>query len=135
MMVPSSRQLEPMAQRYGLRLIVLFGSQVSGRLHPESDVDVAVWSTGSLTSAQRLDLWRELSEAFEAEVDLGVLNHAEPIFLFQVARTGHRLYEQRRGEWTEFRAYAFRYYWDTEQLRDDLTRYIRRQTAGTRRAG
>jgi len=119
------------AEQFDPERIVLFGSHVSGRLHSESDVDVAVWSDGSLTSAQRLDLWRELSDAFEAEVDLGVLDHAEPIFWYQVARTGRRLYERRRGEWSEFRSHAFRYYWDTQKLRDALTRYIRRETART----
>lgn len=130
MKIPSARTLRPIAKRYGLRLIVLFGSQVSGRLHPESDVDVAVWSDGSLKFKQRMDLWKELSEAFDADVDLGVLDHAEPLFLYQVARSGKTLYQAGRSVWSEFRGFACRYYWDTQKLRDDLTRYIRRQTAG-----
>ena len=135
MKIPSARTLRPIAKRYGLRLIVLFGSQVSGRLHPDSDVDVAVWSDGSLKSRQILELWREMSEAFEADVDLGVLDHAEPLFLYQVARTGRLLYEKKQRDWAEFRGYAFRHYWDTQKFREDLARYIRRHTQGVRRAG
>jgi len=135
MKIPTARALRPIAKRYGLRLIVLFGSQVRGRLHPESDVDVAVWSDGSLKSRQKLKLWQELSEVFRAEVDLGVLDHAEPLFLYQVASSGRLLFENKRGAWNEFKGYACRYYWDTQKFRDDLARYIRRQTGGVRRAG
>jgi len=135
MKMPSARTLRPIARRYGLRLIVLFGSQVSGRLHPESDVDVAVWADGSLKFAQRLEMWRELSEAYGAEVDLAVLDHAEPLLLYHVARNGRLLFENERGLWNEFKGYAYRYYWDTQKFRDALAQYIRRQTQAVRRVG
>ncbi len=135
MKIPSTRKLRPIAKRYGLRLIVLFGSQVSVRLHPDSDVDVAVWSDGSLKFARRLELWQELSEAFRAEVDLAVLDHAEPLLLYQVARNGRLLFENERGQWNEFKGYAYRYYWDTQKFRDALAQYIRRQTQAVRRVG
>jgi len=132
---PSKAQLESIARRHGLQLIVLFGSQVSGRTHPESDVDVAVWVTHSLTSEQRDRLWLDLSDAFQAEIDLAVLNHAEPLLLYQVARKGQPLYENQRWAWEEFRGYAFRYYEDTQKFRDDLARYLKRELQETRYAG
>ena len=132
---PSKAQLKSIAEKYGLRLIVLFGSQVTGRTHLESDVDVAVWTTRPLTSARRTRLWMELSDAFRAEIDLAVLNHAEPLLLSQVARKGKLLYENKRWAWDEFKAYAFRYYEDTQKFRDDLTRYLKREIRGTHDAG
>jgi len=132
---PSKAQLKSIAEKYGLRLIVLFGSQVTGRTHLESDVDVAVWTTRPLTSARRTRLWMELSDAFRAEIDLAVLNHAEPLLLSQVARKGKLLYENKRWAWEEFKGYAFRYYQDTQKFRDDLTRYLERELQGTPRAG
>ena len=135
MKVPPKTQLESIAKRYGLRLIVLFGSQVTGRTHPESDVDVAVWTTRPLTSARRNRLWMELSDAFQVEVDLAVLNHAEPLLLHHVATRGKLLYENKRWAWEEFKGYAFRYYQDTQKYRDDLARYLKREIQGTRRAG
>ena len=134
MRVPSKAQLESIAKRYGLRLIVLHGSQVSGRTHPDSDVDVAVWTTRPLTAARRTRLWLELSEAFRAEIDLAVLNHAEPLLLSQVARKGKLLCENKRWAWEEFKGYALRYYEDTRKFRDDLARYLKREISGTRRA-
>lgn len=35
-------QLPALASRHGVRLLVLFGSTVKGRRHPESDLDLAV---------------------------------------------------------------------------------------------
>ncbi|MGH2593882.1 MAG: type VII toxin-antitoxin system MntA family adenylyltransferase antitoxin [Anaerolineae bacterium] len=135
MTIPSKAQLETIAKRYGLRLIVLFGSQVIGRTHPESDVDVAVWTARPLTSAWRTRLWMELSDAFQMEIDLAVLNQAEPLLLSQVARKGKLLYENKRWAWEEFKGYAFRYFEDTQKYRDDLTRYLKRELQGTPRAG
>ena len=135
MKAPSKVQLEPLAKRYGLRLIVLFGSQVSDRTHLESDVDVAVWWTRPLASEQHNQLWMELSGAFQAEVDLAVLNHAEPLLLYQVARQGKPLYEDQRWAWEEFKGYAFRYYEDTQKFRDDLARYLKREILGTHYVG
>ncbi|HEY4689702.1 MAG TPA: nucleotidyltransferase domain-containing protein [Anaerolineae bacterium] len=135
MKVPAKAQLETIAKRYGLRLIVLFGSQVTGRTHPESDVDVAVLARRALTAAQRNRLWMELSDTFQAEVDLAMLNHAEPLLLYQVACSGKPLYEDDQWRWAEFKGYAFRYYEDTRKFRDDLARYLKREIQGPRYAG
>jgi hypothetical protein len=37
MPVPSATELEPIAREHGLKLIVLFGSQASGSIHPEEE--------------------------------------------------------------------------------------------------
>ncbi len=127
-------QLKSIAKRYGLRLMILFGSQVSGYIHPESDVDIAVWTERPLSAAQRTQLWIDLSNRFQSEIDLTVLNHAEPLLLHQVATSGRLLYEDRHGAWLDFKGYAFRYYQDSKKLRDDLTRYLRRELRGARDA-
>ena len=127
MRIPIRKQLRPIAEKYELRLIALFGSQVSGHTHPESDVDVAVWAENHLSFARQSKLWRELSDAVGAEVDLSVLNHAEPLLLYVVSRQGRLLYENKRRAWEEYRGYAFRYYCDTHDLRDALDRDTRRR--------
>jgi len=133
--IPAKSQLASIAKRYGLRLIVLFGSQATGHVHPESDIDVAVWATRALTPAERDRVWRKLSELLRSEVDLTVLNHAEPLLLRQVAHTGRLLYESRRWAWEDFKGFAFRYYLDTGKFRDDLARYLDREIPGPRHAG
>lgn len=131
MEIPSKARLEPIAKRYDLRLIVLFGSHVSGRTHPESDVDVAVLARRPLVTEQQNRLWMEISDAFQAEVDLAILNRGEPLLLYQVARTGKPLYEDERWAWAEFTSYAYRYYEDTRKFRDDLARYLKHELQET----
>jgi predicted nucleotidyltransferase len=135
MTTPPSSNLESIAKRYGLRLIVLFGSQVTGRTHVESDVDVAVLARRPLTVAQRSQLWMELSDAFQTEIDLTMLNRGEPLLLYRVASSGRLLYESERWAWAEFKGYAARYYEDTQKLRDDLARYLKREIQETHHGG
>jgi predicted nucleotidyltransferase len=43
---PSSQLIDELAEWCGkrpLRLCVLFGSQATGKAHPRSDVDLAIW--------------------------------------------------------------------------------------------
>jgi predicted nucleotidyltransferase len=127
---PNSTRLKSIAKRYGLRLVILFGSQVTGRTHPDSDVDIAAWAERPLSAAQRTQLWFDLSNQFQSEIDLTVLNHAEPLLLHRVATTGRLLYEDKRGTWLDFKGYAFRYYQDSQKMRDDLARYLQRELRG-----
>lgn len=99
MRAPPPGQLQPIAEQYSLRLIVLFGSQARGGTHAGSDADVAVWMERSLSAEERLDLWGALTRLFEAEVDLTTLNRAEPLLLYQVASTGQLLYESEEWAW------------------------------------
>ena len=134
MRIPARTVLTPIARRDSVRLIVLFGSQASGRTHPGSDVDVAVWTEHSLSPAQRTRLWIDLSALFQTDIDLTLLNRAEPLLLNQVATKSRLLYESKRGAWLDFKGYAFRYYQDSQKYRDDLTRYLWRELRGLRHA-
>ncbi|MBI3163726.1 MAG: nucleotidyltransferase domain-containing protein [Chloroflexi bacterium] len=125
--LPTKKQLQPIAKKYGLRFIVLFGSTARGRTHAESDIDVGVYVERPITFNKRLRLWLELCKAFNAEIDLAVLNHAEPVFGALVSRDGKLLYEGKKYAWRNWRSYKIRQYWDTKKFRDDLERYLSRR--------
>ncbi len=100
------------AGRFGLRLLVQFGSTVSGHQHAESDVDVAALFDQEPTFAQLGDLLAELSPGFPGRsVDLSVLNHADPLFLKKVMEAP-RLLAGTQRELAELRMRAFRQYQD-----------------------
>jgi predicted nucleotidyltransferase len=124
---PAKDQLQPIAQKYGLRFIVLFGSVARGRVHEESDIDIGVYTEKNITFNRRLKLWLELCQVFNAEIDLAVLNHAEPVFGALVARDGKLLYEGKKYAWETWRSYKTRQYWDTKKFREDLERYVARR--------
>ena len=132
--LPASGQLQPIAQKFGVRFIVLFGSAARGKMHEESDIDVGVLMERSLTFNKRLKLWLELSNLFRAEIDLAILNHAEPVFGLEVARDGKLLYEASKFAWENWRSYKTRQFWDTGKFRDDLERYVARRVKGMRHA-
>jgi predicted nucleotidyltransferase len=134
-LLPSAEQLRPIAERYGLKLIVLFGSQAQGHTHPESDVDIAVLSAKPLTGSRRLELWSELTKIFEADVDLTSLDRAEPLLLYRVACTGISLYEGEKWAWENQKSYGCRRYWDSRKFFEAMERYVSGRAEEMRRAG
>jgi predicted nucleotidyltransferase len=132
--IPTSEQLQLIAQKFGVRLIVLFGSVARGKIHEESDIDIGVLTDRPITFNKRLKLWYELSSLFRADIDLAMLNHAEPVFGFQVARDGKLLFERDKFVWENWRSYKIRQYWDTKKFRDDLERYLARRVKEMRYA-
>ncbi len=119
-------QLHALFARHPVRLAYIFGSQVSGRAHTESDVDVAVLLDPALTSderfAHRLELIGELGQLFRTDhVDLVVLNEAPPLLAYEVLQGGSLLYCPDDAERVEFQVRTLREYEDTEPLRRFLS--------------
>jgi len=131
----SAQELESIAHKHDLKLIVLFGSQATGHVRSQSDVDVAALPSRRLSWDERNGLWAKLCELFQAEVDLSVLDHAQPMLMYQVAEHGQVLYESEQWAWANFKLYARRLYWDTAPLRESLSRYLNRRVEEMRHAG
>jgi len=103
---------DAIARRHGARLLVQFGSTVSGRVHAASDVDVAVLFEGDATYARLGGLLGDLEPAFQGHVvDLGLLNRADPLFLKKVLENARLLAGSPR-DLALLRLYAFRRYQD-----------------------
>lgn len=121
--------------RYGLQLVVQFGSTVRGTVHPQSDVDLAVLvdrMPESLEAQGRL--YAELQELFAGrEVDVAILNRADPLFLKQILDHSRLLYGSPRTL-AELRIYGFRRYQDHRRYlaleREYVDRSIRRLAPG-----
>ena len=121
---PTKKQLEPIAKKFGLRFIVLFGSVARGKVHEDSDIDVGVYTEHPITFNKRLKLWLELSKLLHADIDLAVLNHPNPLFGFRVANEGKVLFEKKPFLWENWKSYAVRYYWDTAKFREDAKKRL-----------
>lgn len=72
----------------------LLGSAVSGRMRPDSDVDIAVLPAAhrELTALDRGRLAAAISLDLGRVVDLGVLSSANLIYARQAILTGRRIY-------------------------------------------
>jgi predicted nucleotidyltransferase len=120
--------LSDLAARFGLSLVVRFGSTAAGRATADSDQDIAVWvvlGREALGLNEEAELVVALGDALGGpEVDLTVLNRADPLLLFSVARDGVPLFEMSPGAFAEFKSYAARLYYDSEKFRAAERRYL-----------
>lgn len=121
------QRLATIAAKYGARLVLQFGSSVSGKTHAGSDVDIAVLLEEPELSLQRhSELVHELQGLVEgAEVDLVVLNRADPLLLKQVLDGCVRLYGSDR-EFQRFQLFAFNRYQDYRPYLELERRYVDR---------
>lgn len=129
----NSQKLAEVARRYGLDLIIVFGSQTRGQAHPGSDIDVAVrWIHRDWKNLDReLALIGELTEAIwgDGDLDVSFLNGASPLLLFEVACSGVPLYERQPGDFNLFQSYAARCYYDQCKFADLQGEYLKERYA------
>ena len=106
-------RLEGLARRRGIRLMLQFGSTVAGKTHPRSDTDIAVlFESGQVPLRALFEVGEELRDVFPGqEIDLAVLNHADPLFLKQITDRCRLLFGRPR-DLAALRLYAFKRYQD-----------------------
>lgn len=112
-------ELDQIAQRHGIRVLLQFGSTVSGPVHERSDVDLGVLlDQPSLALRQYGDLEHDLQALFPGRrLDLAVLNHADPLFLKQVTQNCTLLHGSE-AELRRLKLYAFKRYQDHRKYLD-----------------
>ena len=118
--------------RDGVVAAMLIGSQARGTAGPLSDVDIAVWHDPGLDPRARFDLRLDLAESAARalqtdEVDLVLLNGAPPLMRQRSIRDGKRLVERDPDERVRLETRAILDYLDTEPLRAELGRGMRRR--------
>jgi len=102
-------QLNVLREKYGIKLIVAFGSKVKGNEHQSSDLDVGLlFRRGGMT----LDCIGDLQEVFPTEeIDPVCLNRADPLLLGQIVAKS-TLLSGSESDLHEFRCYSFQRYVD-----------------------
>ena len=113
----------------GAELVYLFGSQVSGKVWGESDVDLAVLLGPEVGrdryGAIRVELISELLSVFGSNnMDVVILNGAPPLLTYEgVIQRGRLLFERNPLTRIRFEVRAFQEYVDTAPLREVQNRY------------
>lgn len=105
---PEARErLAVTARRHGIRLLLAFGSQVSGRTHPGSDLDLAVLQDDP-EAGDWLQLIGDLQTLFPARtVDLVWLHRADPLIAWHALRQPQLLWGEP-GDLARRQLYAWR---------------------------
>jgi predicted nucleotidyltransferase len=119
--------LAQIADRHRVRLLLQHGSTVSGRVHAESDLDIAaLFEEGQALLPDVVALGADLQEFYPgADVDVAAINHADPLFLKKILERCELLYGSTR-ELAELRMYAFRRYQDHRRFLPLEREYVRR---------
>jgi len=113
------------AKKHDLTLVVLFGSQVSGFTHKESDVDIAYLSDSKLSFDDEVRLNAALMEVFKNDaVSLVNLKTAPPLLLKQVVTNAVVLYERTPHLFTHIFIIALRMYEEAMPLFELRSHYL-----------
>jgi len=114
-------KLKKVGEKYQLKLILLHGSYAKDQAHKESDLDIAVLGQKPIDFKKLLEIHGELAQIFGdskiRELDLKSLHRVDPLFCYQVAKSSQLLYGKSL-DYQEFRAYAFRGFYDAKDLFD-----------------
>jgi predicted nucleotidyltransferase len=116
-------RLVPLFKERDLRLILLFGSALTGAVHKKSDIDLAFLFDSPMDI---VSITNNVIRLLHTDsVDVIDLKQASPLLKYSVAQKGRPLYEKSPGIFNEFYSLAFRMYVDTRKLRDARTRGIK----------
>ncbi len=112
-------KIKELALKHQLSLVVLFGSQATGKTHPKSDVDFACLSK---KPARPMDIAR-IAEDFSEKLgiknlELVFLNGAYPFLLKQIAQKSKILYEEEPSLFAKFKIYAVKRFLEEKKLLD-----------------
>lgn len=127
-----NKELKKVAEKYSLKFVILHGSFATGKEHKGSDLDIAVLGKApELLREKILQLHNDFADVFgdgpERELDLKTLHNIDSLFRYYVTRDGVLLCGNT-ADYEEYKAYAFRDYMDSKDLRDlELTMTLAKQ--------
>jgi uncharacterized protein len=104
-------KIEKIAKKFHLKLALVFGSFASGKNREESDLDIAVLGSGKISFKKQINLISEFSRIFRRDVDLSILNSANPLLLFEASKKSILIFGSKE-ELAHFKLRAFNAYHD-----------------------
>lgn len=111
------------AQQDDVEFAMLFGTAASGRTTPMSDIDVAVFFKNGddrlRLGERQIDITCLIMKLCHiSEVDVVVLNLADPFLRFQVIKYGRLIYARDEKEFCKFKAASLGRYQDIKPMYD-----------------
>lgn len=121
-MIPTEEikpKIKELAEKYRLTLVVLFGSQATGKTHPQSDIDFAFLPSRAMNLSEIARMEFEFSQNLKLRnLELVNLKTATPFLLKQIAGKSILLYEREHFLFANFKIYAFKRFMEAKKLFD-----------------
>ena len=112
-------KIAELAKKYGLSLVLLFGSQATGKTHPRSDVDIAFLAKKRLDLIDVARLQMVFSETLRIkDLELVDIRNAGPLLLKQIAGKSALLYQKDPFSFYNFKIYALKIFMESKRLFD-----------------
>ncbi len=114
----NKKKIREIAEKYGLRLVLLFGSQASGKTHFASDFDIAVLGEKPIGIEKELEICYEFVKIFKTDaVDMVDIRGSSPLLLYQIFYKPHKiLFCKDELEYYKFKIYSERKYAEATPL-------------------
>jgi uncharacterized protein len=118
------------AEKYNLSLVLLFGSQATGKSHKGSDYDIAYLGDAPLSLDDESKLIVDLMQVFGIEkVDLTSIRGSSPLLLHEIVSTGSVLFEKTPSLFTALYIYALRTYEEARPLFELRSAFLKKRIA------
>ncbi len=109
----------------------IFGSVVTGRARPDSDVDIAVLVSEKVMRKDPWDYRMRLAadlmgELQRDDVDLVLLNQAPPLLAHRILSKGKLILERSPSARVRFQVRTVNQYLDTQPMRDLYLAYLKK---------
>ncbi len=113
-----TKKAKGIVKKRGLDFVVLFGSQVNGNGHKNSDLDIAVKDKKNETYERFGELFNDFSSIFRGvNVDLRFIKGCEPVFLYDVFMKGKFIAGDLQNFYN-YQAFAYKNFVDSKSLFD-----------------
>ena len=115
----NNKQICEIGKKFDLRFLVLYGSAAIGKLHDESDIDIAYFGNEKLASEQLFNLSSDITDTLRIgyrTLDLVDLKTANLLLRYEITSQGKLLHGDET-DYANYRVYSFDSYMDGKSLR------------------
>ena len=122
-------KITSLAEKYNLSLVVLFGSQATGKIHPGSDIDIGFIADKQMGPGDIAGMQLDFEHTMRmGPIECTDLKAVPPLLLKFVAIEGILLYEKTPNLFAEYKIYFLKLYMEASPLfkmRDEhLARFL-----------
>lgn len=129
----SERQKDKIVEicrNFGVKILLLFGSQIGGKIHKESDIDLAFASGRSLNFEKAARFNAELQSVFgENKVETVDILKTSPLLKKRIFDEHAALYIDNKFLYYSLASYALKSYIETKFLRENTGKYLNQKYA------